>query len=301
VDELSQLVERPVALLASLRATNRSLADTAQIFQSDRPASVLRFLNKQLADGVIGVFLKTGLLSGELLEFAFGGPGLFLLQVLSAMFKNAAITLDICAAEILPSAVNSEVQNAQVYAQNSFHVHCFGRLHLTCHQQIKLAFDIAQVTLPPLTAQQLQLPFSRREGDPLTAVYCPNGDFLPFEMIGKNAAVKPDRSLGLEPALPFLVKLISVGNFGITAHNDLRAQPKPIQHLSIGQFVQIELAKGSMLPGLLADVLQALFATSSVLRSAFACSGEGSSFTWAVSFIEQAYYLFTTLPRKEQG
>jgi len=45
-DILSQLVKRPVSVLAPLLATNGSLANTAQIFQSDSSLSVLRFSNK---------------------------------------------------------------------------------------------------------------------------------------------------------------------------------------------------------------------------------------------------------------
>ena len=40
------------------------------------------------------------LLSGELLEFAFGRPGLFLLEITTAMFKDAPISVNVCSAEI---------------------------------------------------------------------------------------------------------------------------------------------------------------------------------------------------------
>lgn len=254
-DQLSQLVERPVAVPASLRATNRSLADTAQIFESDCPASVLRLLDKPLADRVIGMLLKTCLLPGQLLEFASGRPGLFLLESATAMLKNAPISLNVCPAEIPAIRIGGEIDNPQIHPENSLHLHRPGCFYVTGNEQIKLPFDVTQVTLPALTPQHFQLPRPGREADPLTTVYRPDRDFLPFQMVRKNAAVKGNRSMGLEPAPGFAVHLVSICHFGDATHNDLRRQLKQAPCVSVGQFVQSELAKGFVVPRLITDVV----------------------------------------------
>lgn len=163
------------------------------------------------------------------------------------MFKNAAIALDLCAAEILPIAIGSEVHNAQVHSQNPFRIHRFLRFHITGHEQTKLAFDIAQVTFPPLTAQQFKLSLSSQEEDTLTTVHYPDRDFFSLEVAGENSIVKSNGSMWFERAFGLAVNLVGVGDFGKTADNDLSGQRKPIPHVSIGQFVEWELSKGFML------------------------------------------------------
>ena len=58
----------------------------------------------------------------------------------------------------------------------------------------------------------------------------------------------------LEPALGLTVKLISICHFGDTTHNDLGGELKQIPRVSV-QFMVQKLAKGLILPCLLADVV----------------------------------------------
>ena len=68
LDELLQLVERPVCVLCPLLAPDREpVADTLEVFKSDVASGALRFLHKTLADRVVGVGLKRIL---RLLRFA---------------------------------------------------------------------------------------------------------------------------------------------------------------------------------------------------------------------------------------
>ena len=213
-------------MLASLRATNRSLADTTQIFQSDSPASVLRFSNKLLADRVVGMLLESCLPSREFLEFTFGRLGLFLLKIPPAMLKSEPVSLDIRPAEIFPVAVGGDIDNAQIHAQHALRINGRQRFNLTRGEQIELALDEAQVTFPASPAQQFELPLSSRKRDVLPAPNRPDRDFFALKVIGQNAVVESNRPVGLEGALDRVVTLVSVGHFGDAAHHDLGSRGK---------------------------------------------------------------------------
>ena len=253
-DVLAQLIERPVTMLASLLATyNRSLADARQIFQGDGSASVYCFFNKLFADLVVGVLLEACLLSRQFLEFTFGGSGLLLLQILSAMLELPASVLDRLTAKILSVAVGGQVDDAQVYAQYTCKVDWLRRFHLTRGEQVELAFEAAQVAFPALALQQFKLSPAGRKGDPYPAVYGPDGHFLPFEMVGQDPTIEGDRSLCLERAPDVPVDLIRIRYLRDTADDHLGAQMEHLPHVSIPQLVQLELTERLVFPRLTAE------------------------------------------------
>ena len=255
-DVLAQLIERPVTMLASLLATyNRSLADARQIFQGDGSASVYCFFNKMFADLVVGVLLEACLLSRQFLEFTFGGSGLLLLQILSAMLELPAIVLDRLTAKILPVAVGGQIDDAQVYSQHAFKIDWLRSFLLTRGEQVELAFDVAQVTFPALALQQFKLSPAGREGDPHPTVYRPEADFLPFQMVGQDATIKGNRSLWLERAPDFPVDLIGIRNLREAPDDDLGAQREHLPRVSIRQLVQLELTERIVFPRLRANVI----------------------------------------------
>src|SRR5262249_26575136 len=76
--ELSQLSETPIMLLAALPSSNRyPVADVGQIFQHQRGLRVFGIRHKLLRDCMVHPALKPGLLPGELLQTPLRtlGPG----------------------------------------------------------------------------------------------------------------------------------------------------------------------------------------------------------------------------------
>lgn len=255
-DVLAQLVERPVTMLASLLATyNRFLADARQIFQGDGSTSVYCFFNKLFADLVVGVLLEACLLSRQFLEFTFGGFGLLLLQILSAMLELPAIVLDRLTAKILSVAVGGQIDDAQVYSQHTFKADWLRSFHLTRGKQVELAFDVAQVTFPALALQQFKLSPAGGERDPHPTVYRPDGHFLPFEVVGQDATIEGNSSLRLERSPDFPVDLIGIRNLRDAPDDDLGAQMEHIPRVSIRQLVQLELTERIVFPRLTANVV----------------------------------------------
>lgn len=267
-DGLAKLIKRAVALLAYLRAANRSLANTTQCFKSSRFASVLRCLNKPRADDMIGVLQEARLVCRKLLESVYSGFGLFLLKITAAMRKAAPVSVYLRPAEILPIRIRGNIHDPRVRAQNALNVNRFWRFHCTGSEQIELALDVTQVTGPALTTQQFELSCAGREGDPLMTVHRPNRNFMPFEMGPANPLIRGHRAMRVERAFGFAVDLPAIGNFRNAAHHDLRGQREPIRHLSISQLVQTGQAKSLLFPGLIQNIVAGHIVTSPVLRSA---------------------------------
>ena len=73
VDELSELMEAPRVVAATLRPSNRCLAAYAfQVFKGDCAASVFGFRHQTLTDIMIRVSPVAGFVSAELLQVSLG-------------------------------------------------------------------------------------------------------------------------------------------------------------------------------------------------------------------------------------
>lgn len=255
LNKSSKLEERPVAVPASLRASNLCLADAAQIFQGQRPTSVLRLLNKLLADRVVGVFLKTRLFSRELPKFAFGRLRPFLLKIGATVLEDASSAIDFRSLEGFAFVVGRQIHDPQIHAHYTFDFHWLGSLHFAGRQKIETTLPQAQVAFPALTTQEFHLLLATSERNLLTTFHGPDRDFHFVEMIGKDAAVVRYRPVRLESALGFAIQLVCIRDFRNATHRDLSAQSKYLPHRAIGQSMQRELVKGVVFPSLIAEIV----------------------------------------------
>lgn len=254
-DEFTKLIERPVAVPASLRASNLCLAEPAQVLEGHSPTSVLRLLNKLLADHVIGVFLKTRLFSRELPKFAFGGLRAFLLKIGAAVLEDASMAIDFRTFEGFAFVVGRQIHDPQIHAHYTFDFHWLVSLHFTGRQKIETTLPHAQVALPSHATQEFHLLLATSERNLLTTFHGPDRDFHFVEMIRKDAAVVCYRSVRLESALGFAIKFVGIRDFRDATHRDLSAQLKYLPHRAIGQSMQRELMKGVVFPSLIAEIV----------------------------------------------
>ena len=298
-NKLPELVERPVVMSRSLLAANRSLADPAQIFQSNGPTSVLRVLDETLADCVIDVLLKTLLLTGQFLQFTFGGLGLFLLQISSAMVQDASVSVNIQPAEMFPVTVGGEVDDPKIHTDHTFHINGLRCLHIAGCKQVELPFDKAQVTFHTLTNQQFHLPLTTSKTNALTARNGPDGYLHALKIIRQDAIVKCDGSLGFENAHHFSINLICIRDFGNTAHNHLGCEWIVCSDILVGKFVERELTKRSMFPSLLTDVVTGGIGGFKCLLECFCLVGVGQELDLGNQFhaaiVAQMFYCFNIL------
>ena len=255
LDKATQLEERPVAMLASLLAANGSLTDTLEIFQGNTPMSVLRFLNKPLADRVVCVCLETGLTAREFAELTLCRLCTLTLKIAAAVLVLATVAFYPLTAEVLAVAIRGKVDNAKVDAEHILYVDRYGFFDVAGGEQVELIVDIDKVALSPLALQKFPLSLSANERDAQAPCDSPDRNFEGLHAVGEDAVVKCDRTQRSEGALRPVVELVSIGNLGNAAHNDLSRERKFLSHIMVGKFVEWKLAKGFMLPRLIADVV----------------------------------------------
>ena len=250
-----KLIERPVSVLASLLASNRSLTDSAQIFKSDSPLSVLRFLNKTLADRVVGITLKPGLLAGDFLEFMFCRFGLLLLKVLTAMLEFAAVIIDYLAGELLTVAINCQIDYSKITTENVVNVLRFWRLNVTGGKQVEIAFDKSEIAFSTLALKHLFLSCPANKRDALATFDRPDRDLIQVNVPLKNTTIESNRSGRFKSPSHFSVDLIAVNNLGDAADNNLSGEVELFTNVVVNQFVQRYTGKSFMLPCLFGNIV----------------------------------------------
>ena len=152
-----ELVERPISALASLLATNRSLSNTAQVFQSDTPMSALRFLYKPLANHVVSIRLESRLATGQISELAPCRSRALALEIAATMVKFDAIALDLLATEYLTVTVGGKVDHAKIDAQEIVYILRNRLLYVARGVQIKLAAHMGEIDLSAPVMQKFLL------------------------------------------------------------------------------------------------------------------------------------------------
>lgn len=292
---LAKLKERPIGMSRPLFATNRSLANAAQIFQSDGTTSVLRFLYETPTDRVINVALKSGLLARNISKFALCGFGLFLLKVIAAVFVFAAVMLYVLSAKRLSVAVNSQVHDAQVAAQNVVDILLFWRFNITSCQKVEFALDKGKIAFATLGKEKFHLAHSSSKWDYLPAVYRPNRNGHLEYLPGKNAVIESDCPKWLECAFDFTIYFVSIGNFRDAAHYHLSSKIELLADIVISQFVEWKLAKSFVFPRLLGDIVAG---SVSRLKCLFECVGlfwRGEQLYFCGKFHIPEYIIYFTL------
>src|SRR5262249_23924664 len=120
-DQRPQLSESPIAVSRSLPwpCNPRPLANTAQIFERNRPLRAFGFGNGPFADVVVRIFLKAPLTTCKPLQMAPGRLCSDLLESLTARLIPLAAAFNVLTRKRLAVAVGCQIHNAQINTQNA--------------------------------------------------------------------------------------------------------------------------------------------------------------------------------------
>jgi len=253
---LSQVEETPRVVLSPLGLPNSyPFANALQILKRNPASGVFRPLYQLFGDPVIFLFCEALLFLASLLQKSFGRLRFLALQTLSDFGMAIAKSVDLTARIVVPITISGYVFYTKINSQIALYINWLRRLYITGGEQVKLAFDVTQVTLSALPTQQFKLSLACREGDTLTTVYRPDRHLFAFQLVGKDTVIERNRPVWLERALDFTVNFVSVCHFRNHADNDLGSQLEHIPHVSVGQFMQGKLSKGFVLPRLIAHIV----------------------------------------------
>lgn len=255
-NELSQLMERPIAMSRPLVSTLSPgpRANAGQVLQPNRPVRALCLFNETLADPMIGVFLKPSLATGQFPQVAFRRQCPPLLQSGTKSLHLSAIVFNPLAGMTFAVAVHREVRNPQVHPESTFGFLCGRFRDFTHRQQVKrlLSLAVDQIAFALLVLQKASLTFARLIGDGQPATHRPDRDNLPVGAPAKNAVIIGNGPVRTELAFCPLVPLIGIGHLAVAANDHLGGQSRTSTHLLIAGFLELERAKDPGLPGQLA-------------------------------------------------
>ncbi len=257
-DEAAELGEGPRMQARSLRLAGLNpTPDVLEVFKPYRAPGAFSLVNEHLRDAVVGVFAEAGLLARESFQTTLGSLRAAPLEPGLAAGEFAADLLNIRASVAVAIAVESDVDDAEVHAENAFNADLLGVRNVADAGQIPLAPHQHKIDLALAERKQGPLPLAANEGDFLPAIQRPDAD----QVAGHEADDAVIIGLGCmaaEGALSVLAYFVGVSDLGNAAHSGLGSEVKHRPHFSIGQFVQVELAGLACLKATRRDVIARL-------------------------------------------
>jgi hypothetical protein len=273
----NQISERPISMSRPLSASDLCLSDIAQIFQSNRPSSVVRLLHNTLGNTVIGVFLIPRLTTRDFLEFPFCRTGLFVLKILPTVSIFSPFIFNIFTREGLTVTINGKIDDANIYAQKVGEIHWFGRFDKTRCREIKFSIDEGQVGLTNFPLQEFQLMFSGNKTKFQTSIESPNRNNAFIHSPREQVLVIFDCSKWSEYPFNFLINFICLSDLRGTTYNDTRT--KTLESFScfvIRGFMQGELREDSEFPCLLTQVVATFVGGTNRFSKSFGLLGSNN-------------------------
>ena len=225
-DKEAELGERPGVQDASLwLAQPYPRANTLQVLKGNPSVRAFSLRNQTLADTVVHMLCETKLFPPPLLQEPFGRLRSFGLELSPEPGVSVTKALDHAPGEGFPFGVHGDVRNAEVYAEEVFHVGG-GRVHRVADGE-KVEGSIAenQIAFSLAGGKELALSIPAHEGDALPVTISPYRDFGLVHIPPEDTVIVGDGTEGPKRALGFLDQLVGVRNFGNAPDHDLSRQP----------------------------------------------------------------------------
>ena len=284
-DKGAQLVERPAMQRCPLWLPSLyPRADALQIFEGDSLCGALSLCNDAFGNDVVRVGGKALFFARQLAEAAARRLRAFGLQLAPQLTMAVAHTLDRLALVDCACAINGDIGNAQVNAQEAVNVGRVRRFDLAGGKEIKLTVNQAKVGLAALPLQQFQLPVSRQEGDSQATTSRPNANFLLRQKPTQDARIIGNAAMWLEGTLAFLVQLVGIGNLADRPYHHLGSQLILRANHCVDQLLKAKLVEGAMLPSDTADFVARSIGRLKRFKEVFMLFGVGNQLHFGSQF-----------------
>lgn len=247
---LPQLKEPPICVSWPLWASGLNpLPYACQVFQSNGCSGALRRVHETLGNTVIGILLKPGLSTFELVQFAACGSGPMLLQFVTSLRKTLAFLFHLRATVDCAIGVHRQIDDPEINTQDALNSHLVRFKDIAHDRNVEHAFDVHQIDFALAKGQQGTLPLATliRDGQP--ARHSPDRE-VGIRAEAKNPVIIGLGRIAFKAPSGCAIQFIGISNFGNTAYRHLRCQAKLCPTALVGQFVQGKLAKGLRVPRL---------------------------------------------------
>ena len=248
-DEVTELSKRPGLMEIPLGPTNSCLADTPEVLQGDRLASVFGLPHDALGyrmvngfDKVLFFFLQPHQVSAGI----FSPPFLKSLSERGKSFSGSGNGLP---ALNMTIAIGSDINNPQVHAQKVVGYFDGGVFEINGNEQIPFVFDQAEIGFPKAVCQEGSLPFSAGKWnlDP-TGQRGDRGQAFVYKQ-AKVPGVKGHTAERFECSHFLPVEFIGVGDLGRHPNRKLGRKFVGSPNLGVGYFLKAVLPEGFLFPG----------------------------------------------------
>ena len=261
-DEHTQLIERPTMPLCSMSLTNRcSTPDTREVFKGNRRVCVFGCLNELLGNTMVDVRPEPSLTTTDFPQLSLTCFRAFLLELSSLAKILQSYFFYRFAVENLTITGYRNLVHAEVYANDVLWVDgcVFG--HITSGVKVELAITIYQVHLScsPVYASVVIVPHDEVERTPSFQRgqrHLRKLTLKPLE--GQDALVVSDTPSSLEGRLDFLVEFVCFTGLGDGSDGQLCRQTKLLPNLVVDQFLDGELAGGTLSVAGFSDVITSI-------------------------------------------
>jgi len=152
-------------------------------------------------------------------------------------------------------AIGSDVDNAEVNAEEAIDILQLGLFNVASSQEIELPALEEEVRFALARFEKLSLPFAAYVGNLLAASDSPDGHELLLRAPGQYTVIIGDSTVGLKAALLPSIQLVGIGDLGNAADSHLSREPKLLANFVVEKMVKVVLAKSAGLPALFGDVI----------------------------------------------
>jgi hypothetical protein len=260
-DKLPELVEPPVVEPSPLLPPGLdSTTDSPQVFKGYRAAVAFGGLNNSLADYMVHIFLKSFLFSPEKMELALSRFTAILLEILAAVKMRVPDFLNCFTRITIGVGIKSQIDHAQINAQNVLKHDGIGFVHVTHAGHIPFSTHKHEIAFPALGLQKLALPGPTGKWHYLPSTQAPNrNSAIPFYL--ENPVIVGLRRMLFEFAdRLFAPDFVGIRDFAQTTHRNLRRQLIPFFDIIVAQAMKFKLAQGAILEPCFTDFITSLVA-----------------------------------------
>jgi hypothetical protein len=230
-------------------------ANPLQLFEGNPATGAFSNGNYFFRNLVVDISSEPALFDPALTQEPPSAPGAFGLQLAAQSSMSRPNAAQLSARIVFAIAGLSDSNHAEINADKIRDCNNSRRWLINRNKQEPFAVAINQIGFATLEIEKSPVTFTADKRDSLPSVHAPDAYCLSSKIPGQNARIVGDRAVNAEEALRFMVKFISVGNFGYEPHHNLSGKREFLTNSAVTKPVNRELPKLFRVPSQLADAI----------------------------------------------
>lgn len=253
VYKLSELIEAPIMLFASLRSLNRaSFSDAPKILKDYHGRSVFGLRNQLFGDAMICVSMKSSFFSRKLLQMSLGTFRTAALKICPKVVYLGSDFFYLLPREFFARRVHSNVLDAKIDTKNIYRLIFRWLRNIDYNTKIEGPFVENQISLASDPVHSWSMIIADQNGQLDSTIESQQRD--PVKSLpGHDSLIVDDCSIKTELWLNGLVSLVSLGCFGNCSYSHLSGDAKLFSDLMINNLLQLDFIGGMKLKRFLSD------------------------------------------------